>query len=157
MMNTLKQFSRFGEMSKRSERSCCSAGAYLSDLHGDVCSRRNTRPSVRLRLGLRCTRRDGCAPGTSCLGRHAGQHRTGMWDRQSVSTAYIHGVRHSLGTPAPWLRFGQRLGQGASPGWGARLTGFSRSDATEGLTAKLPPQSHTARAAVCRLLVFTVG
>jgi hypothetical protein len=27
--------------------------------------------------------------------------------------AYILGVRHSLGTLAPWLRFGQRLGQGA--------------------------------------------
>jgi hypothetical protein len=53
--------------------------------------------------------------------------------------------------------FRQCPGQGASSGWGARLTGFSHSEATEGLTAKLPPQSHTARAAVCRLLVFTVG
>jgi hypothetical protein len=43
----------------------------------------------------------------------AGQHQSGMRDGRSVPTAYIHSVRHSLGTPAPWLRFGQHFSQGA--------------------------------------------
>jgi hypothetical protein len=80
-----------------------------------------------------------------------------MWDCRSLLAAYITGVRHSLGTPAPWLTFKTAPQPRRLLRMERQAECLSSADVTDLLTAQRLLLSHNARAAVWRLLVCTLG
>jgi len=62
MMNTFKQISRFWGISEKIRAIVPLGSSYLSDLHANVCSRRDTRLSVMLPIRLCRAMRDSHDP-----------------------------------------------------------------------------------------------
>ena len=89
-MTTFDECGEFWKMGRSGDQILSLGPRYVSDFCADVCSRQATRP-VLMRL----------------IGGRRKQHCRGL------RMAYISGVRHSLGAPAPRSRFLDSASAGA--------------------------------------------